>query len=228
MGLSTIVIRPFNWAFRSPAKRAASPHTSDRGVEQLLKKPGLEIAALDNVLDRVHRSPRLALAILIFNPFTNTKQDAVRKVREQMKYPSALYEPSPLILPLAGMLNLPPFFRLLAEQPAPVVHEAHQLWNLGVNSSIGSGRGWDKSSSGPITFMSALERHLEAVSKGYGKIFEATVPVTPRAKQMIVGYNIKLAETGGKITDHYYYFISGCQVDSLTFDYQFRPERSLA
>ena len=72
---------------------------------------------------------------------------------------------------------------------------------------------------------------MTAVSSGYCQVYEETVPITPRAKQLILGFNVKLADTSGKITDHYYYFIAGCQIggpiDRQTFDYQFRPESSL-
>jgi hypothetical protein len=176
-----------------------------------------------------HVSPKLALAVLTGNYGRAEKFAVVKRVRAEMEYPAALYAPTENILPLSGMINLPHFFRLLAAQPTAVVNEAQQLWDLSLSSGRGwgGGRGMDKSSADAPSFMSALERHLTAVSRGYRQSYEGTVPVTPQAKQMVLGFEVELANDSGGTTHHFYYYISGCQIGEKSFGYQFRPERSL-
>ena len=41
---------------------------------------------------------------------------------------------------------------------------------------------------------------------------------------MVLGFMVEVAEAGGKTTDHYSYFFPGCQIDGLTFEYQFQPD----
>lgn len=190
-------------------------------------QPEIRRAAFEQALGLVHCRPRLALAILTGNFGYQEKRDVVNRMRTGMTYPFDRCETSVAIVSLASIVSLPPFFRLLAQQPKKeTVRAVHQLW--APEPDVGCGRGPDKSAPGPIGFIGTLERHLATVSKGYAKMYEDTVPVMPRAQQMVIGYNVKLADASGQITDHNYYFVSGCRIDGLTFDYQFRPQRSLA
>ena len=131
MPFGTLAIRPFNFLFRGGAHRAASPHTSSRGLTRLLADPTTRVAALKNALGREKLDPALALAVLAGNFSPESKAAVLRNVGENLDFTRVLPEAGDMTpYPLARCQNLlPKFFRLLAGQPDKVVALVHDFWS---------------------------------------------------------------------------------------------------